>query len=172
MPAESHLNNWLIMLNKIEALPHFPGFLSFPFRLLPSKLHSKFLAILLNRILLEQIKEGELDFLNDRHLCIKVKDAGVSYDISLSHGCFISVKSSEVDLLIQSSVYDFLMLAARQEDPDTLVFQRRLILQGDTELGLELKNFLDGLDIESTGSLAIIESMLQKSLPAYRRLFS
>jgi len=160
------------MLSKIEVLPQFPGFLSFPFRLLPEKMHSTFLVMLLNRILLEQIKEGELDFLNDRRLCIKVKDAGICYNISLSCGSFIVDKSTSFDLLIESRVYDFLLLAARQEDPDTLVFQRRLIMQGDTELGLELKNFLDGLDIESSGSFAIIESLLQKSLPVYRRLFS
>jgi len=129
-------------------------------------------VVLLNRILSEQIKEGELDFLGDRCLCIKVKDAGISYTISLAQDRFVVVKFSSIDLSIESTVYDFLTLAARQEDPDTLVFQRRLIMQGDTELGLELKNFLDGLDIESKSSFAIIESLLQKSLPVYQRLFS
>ena len=102
---------------------------------------------------------------------IRVKDAAISFILSFSGDRFVAMKSNNRDLLIQANVYDFLLLAARQEDPDTLVFQRRLIMQGDTELGLELKNFLDGLDIESNGSFAIIESLLQKSLPAYRRLF-
>jgi hypothetical protein len=34
-------------------------------------------------------------------------------------------------------------LALRREDPDTLFFTRRLVLEGDTELGLALKNALD-----------------------------
>jgi O2-independent ubiquinone biosynthesis accessory factor UbiT len=160
------------MLNKIEASPDLPVFFSLPFRMLPSTLHSRFLIILLNRLLGEQIAEGELDFLDNRCLCIRVKDAGVSYSLSLSHGRFVAVKSSHNDLMIQANVYDLLMLAARQEDPDTLVFQRRLVMEGDTELGLELKNFLDGLDIEASDSFAIIESLLQKSLPVYLRMFS
>ena len=128
--------------------------------------------MILNRILALQIKEGDLDFLNNRILSVNVKDARINYFISFSQGHLISVSpESDHDLMIQASVYDFLLLAARQEDADTLVFQRRLLMQGDTELGLELKNFLDGLDIESTGSFVIIESLLQKSLPVYRRLF-
>jgi O2-independent ubiquinone biosynthesis accessory factor UbiT len=39
-------------------------------------------------------------------------------------------------------------MAGRFEDPDTLFFQRRLVIEGDTELGLGVKNFLDGLDEE------------------------
>ena len=166
-----HESNYLNMLNKTEALPRFPEFLSLPLKLMPAKFHSQFLIILLNRILSEQIKEGELDFLINRGVGIRVKDAAISFILSFSGDRFVAMKSNNRDLLIQANVYDFLLLAARQEDPDTLVFQRRLIMQGDTELGLELKNFLDGLDIESNGSFAIIESLLQKSLPAYRRLF-
>jgi O2-independent ubiquinone biosynthesis accessory factor UbiT len=41
-----------------------------------------------------------------------------------------------------------LLIAARKEDPDTLFFQRRLKIEGDTELGLEVKNLIDGIDIE------------------------
>lgn len=159
------------MKNNIAVSPHLPGFVSLPFSLLPSKLHSRFLIVLLNQILSTQIEEGELDFLNNRCLCIKVKDVNVSYNISLSDNRFVVAKANR-DLEIQANVYDFLMLASRQEDPDTQVFQRRLVIEGDTELGLELKNFLDGLDIESTGSFALIESILLRSLPAYRWLFS
>jgi predicted lipid carrier protein YhbT len=32
------------------------------------------------------------------------------------------------------------MIAARKQDPDTLFFQRRLVIEGDTELGLYVKN--------------------------------
>ena len=41
---------------------------------------------------------------------------------------------------------EFLLLALNEEDPDTLFFQRRLQLEGDTELGLEIKNLLYSLD--------------------------
>jgi predicted lipid carrier protein YhbT len=50
------------------------------------------------------------------------------------------------DLAIGAAAHDFLLLARRQEDPDTLFFSRRLALEGDTELGLLVKNTLDALD--------------------------
>ena len=159
--------------NKKDMAPHFPGLLAVPLRVVPAMLHSRLLVAFLNQLLSQQLKEGDLDFLEHRCLSIKVSDASVGYRMSLVNGRLIpAAEAGKSDLMIQASVYDFLMLAARQEDPDTLVFQRRLIMQGDTELGLELKNFLDGLDIESTGSFIVIESLLQKSLPIYRRLFS
>lgn len=158
---------------KSESVPQFPRFLDMPFKLMPVKLHSQLLVAFLNRILSQQLQEGELDFLNHRHLSIKVSDTSILYRISLVDGRLVTApKDKQSDLVIQSSVYDFLMIAARKEDPDTLVFQRRLIMQGDTELGLELKNFLDSLDLESTGAFALIEKLLQKSLPVYRRIFS
>ena len=40
-------------------------------------------------------------------------------------------------------------LASRLEDADTLFFQRRLELTGDTELGLTARNLLDRLPWES-----------------------
>lgn len=139
---------------------------------MPDKLHSRMLVMFLNKILSQQLDDGDIDFLNHRRLSIKVKDIGISYCISLSQGRLVTVMTSgSDDLMIEASVYDFLLLAGREEDPDTLMFQRRLLMQGDTELGLELKNFLDGLDIESNGSYAIIESLLHKGLPIYRRLF-
>ena len=41
---------------------------------------------------------------------------------------------------------EFLLRASRQEDPDTLFFRRRLMIEGDTDLGLGIKNLLDSLD--------------------------
>ena len=51
-----------------------------------------------------------------------------------------------MDLTIAASAHDFLLLAKRREDPDTLFFCRRLLMEGDTELGLLIKNALDAID--------------------------
>jgi predicted lipid carrier protein YhbT len=51
------------------------------------------------------------------------------------------------DLAISATAYDFLMLGTRQEDPDTLFFSRRLLVEGDTELGLIAKNTLDAVEL-------------------------
>ena len=40
-----------------------------------------------------------------------------------------------------------MLLAQRKQDPDTLFFSRRLSMQGDTELGLVVKNALDALEL-------------------------
>lgn len=154
-----------------ELLPNLPKIFSAPLKLLPDKYHSIALSLFLNRILSQQIKDGELDFLTSRRIRIEVLDTNINYYIGFHNNKIIAEDTNKnVDLFIQSITYDFLTLAARQQDPDTLVFQRRLIMQGDTELGLELKNFLDGIDIGSDKRYAIIESFLEKFLPVYKRL--
>jgi len=47
------------------------------------------------------------------------------------------------DVTVRANLSDYLALALRLEDPDTLFFSRRLVIEGDTELGLALKNALD-----------------------------
>lgn len=49
------------------------------------------------------------------------------------------------DVTVRASLADYYALVRRREDPDTLFFTRRLVLEGDTELGLEIKNALDAL---------------------------
>ena len=51
------------------------------------------------------------------------------------------------DLTISASAHDFLLLAQRKQDPDTLFFSRRLSMQGDTELGLVVKNAIDAIEL-------------------------
>jgi len=46
-------------------------------------------------------------------------------------------------------VYAFLQLVTRAEDTDTLFFRRHLTTTGDTELGLRVKNLLDGMDLDT-----------------------
>jgi len=124
-------------------------------------------------MLIASLKQGDLDFLRNKKLNIEVKDAHINYRMSISNGRLVTAPlADDSDLMIRANTYDFLMLIARKEDPDTLVFQRRLVMQGDTELGLELKNFLDSLDMEASGLFTVIESMLNKGLPIYRRLFA
>ncbi len=158
--------------------PVLPAYLSKPFSFIPSKLHSNILSQFLNKLLISEINEGDLDFLLDKKLCIKINDANIKYYITLKISKSKTRKispssfSTQNDIEISASIYDFLQLAARQQDPDTLVFQRRLIMQGNTELGLEIKNFLDGLDLESSAVFSKIDSLLKKGLPLYYKLFS
>jgi len=49
------------------------------------------------------------------------------------------------DVTVRASLADYAALALRREDADTLFFTRRLVMEGDTALGLELRNALDAL---------------------------
>lgn len=58
----------------------------------------------------------------------------------------VSDVSTDVDLCLSANTADFMKMLLRQEDPDTLFFNRRLKIEGDTELGLIVKNLLDSID--------------------------
>ena len=50
------------------------------------------------------------------------------------------------DLRLAANGIDFMRMMLREEDPDTLFFNRKLQIEGDTELGLITKNLLDSVD--------------------------
>lgn len=83
-----------------------------------------------------------------RHIGIKVSDLGLSWVLSLD-GERLLWSNSEPEATVSGSATDLLLLASRMEDADTLFFQRRLMLTGDTELGLLLRNLLDRMPWES-----------------------
>ena len=152
--------------------PLFPTPLSLPFKVLPSFVHNKVLVTTLNRMFSQELKEGELDFLQEKIIHISIEDAGIEYCFTLDNDKLAAAdKNCTPDLILQGTIYNYLLLASRQEDTDTLFFSRRLHMQGDTELGLYVKNFLDGMDMDSHKLSARLESVLQKSLPVYERLF-
>ena len=49
------------------------------------------------------------------------------------------------DVTVRASLRDYAALALRREDPDALFFSRRLVIEGDTALGLIVKNAIDSL---------------------------
>ena len=152
--------------------PIFPAPLSLPLKILPAFVHNKVLVTTLNRMLANEIKEGELDFLQEKIIHITIEDIGIEYHFTLDDNRLVAAdKHRTADVILQGTVYNYLLLASRQEDTDALFFSRRLQMQGDTELGLYVKNFLDGMDMDSHKVPAYFESLLQKSLPMYERLF-
>jgi len=156
----------------IKSHPLFPAPLSWPLKILPSFVHNKAIVATLNRMFSKELKEGELDFLQAKIIHISIEDAGIEYRFTLDNDKLTAAdKNRSADLTLQGTIYNYLLLASRQEDTDTLFFSRRLKMQGDTELGLYVKNFLDGLDMDSHKVPAYLESVLQKSLPVYERLF-
>lgn len=104
---------------------------------------------LLNLGLAEPLREGELDFLVDRCLRIRVDDLDLEWRVTLSsRQRLVPAPERKSDAMVAGAAADLLLLAARREDPDTLFFQRRLRLSGDTELGLNVKNLMDSLELD------------------------
>ena len=110
-------------------------------------------SALANRLLWPALKTLDWQPLVGRRYAIRVKDLGLSLRFTVSQRGFAADTFSRdrgtPDLTISATARDFLLLLGRREDPDTLFFSRRLVSEGDTELGLIVKNLLDALDPET-----------------------
>lgn len=120
-----------------------------PLRLVPHPVQRFPLQLALEQVFRASVVEGDLAFLEGRCMAIEIHDAGWRWPVMLARGRLqVLARDHPADVTIRGQSADFLAMVARLEDPDTLFFQRRLIIEGDTELGLGMKNFLDGLDEE------------------------
>lgn len=103
---------------------------------------------LLNHLLAELLAEGEFDYLRNRRLAIEVSDLGLRWVVSAGDCRLQAVGERETaDSTIRGRALEFVLLASRLEDPDTLFFQRRLEVSGDTVIGLTTRNLLDRLPL-------------------------
>lgn len=135
--------------------PNLPAFLTWPLTLIPGPVHSGVLATALNILFADPIRTEEFEFLRERRLAIAVRDAKVNYQFRYTgrRGFVACYSHQKPDLTISGTAYDFMTLATRREDSDTLFFNRRVVMEGDTALGLELKNWLDGMDFAAISRL-------------------
>jgi predicted lipid carrier protein YhbT len=101
----------------------------------------------LNLALGRILPRDTLEPLTGKLVCLRVTDGGLTLHFTLTpKGFRPAVSSAKPDLPISARARDFLALALREEDPDTLFFNRRLLMEGDTDLGLLVKNTLDAVD--------------------------
>lgn len=129
------------MLDKLRSqLVHFgPSLISVPVKLAPFALKRRVLEQVLSWQFRQALADGELDFLEGRWLSIHVRDIGLLWYTSVINGRLVVSPEAEADVSFSADASDLLMIAARKQDPDTLFFQRRLVIEGDTELGLYVK---------------------------------
>ena len=121
--------------------------ISIPGRFIPYSAQKPVLSIALNEAFREPLQHGELDFLEDSKVRIKVTDLCLDWLILVGANRFIPIdRNLDEDVCISGESLDFALLAARQADPDSLFFQRRIRIEGDTELGLGVKNTMDSMD--------------------------
>ena len=115
---------------------------------LPAYPGSFLLVTALNQVLAKQLPTDVRQYLLGKKLRIHVRDARLTFDFTCTGVRFVACKrQDQTDLTISANAQDFLRLAQRQEDPDTLFFNRRLSMEGDTELGLIVKNSIDALEL-------------------------
>ena len=101
----------------------------------------------LNLALDRLLPRDTLEPLTGKRLLMKITDAGLALRFTLTPRGFRPLLSAGTpDLTISATTRDYLALALREEDPDTLFFSRRLLMEGETDLGLLVKNTLDAVD--------------------------
>jgi predicted lipid carrier protein YhbT len=94
------------------------------------------------------LPQDSLELLEGRTFLVEVLDTGGRANFTYRDGLFRPLFSAPQtpDLCFRANLSAFMQMLARQEDPDTLFFNRELSIEGDTELGLVVKNMLDAVE--------------------------
>ena len=118
---------------------------------LPAYPGSQLLVTALNLALARHLPADVGQVLLHKKMRVQVRDARVAFDFAWTGQRFAPhaplVPPQLADVTLSATAHDFLLLAQRQQDPDTLFFSRRLSMEGDTELGLVVKNALDAIEL-------------------------
>ena len=149
------------IFNKIQhqLVTKTPKALTYPSQLLPFFIQQKCLNEILSRVFKEAIEDGDLNFLQDKWLKVTVLDLKLIWFLSFENSTFIiKQQAPKTDVSFSAAVNDLILVAGRKEDADTLFFQRRLSIEGNTELGLEIKNLLDNIEFDNLPPL--LEKMI------------
>lgn len=154
-----------------RATPELPPVVRKPLAWVPMPVKALVITRALNTIFAAPLKSGELEFLTRRVMNVCVTDADFRFSVRIDQGELrAGNEAAEADVTIAGSIYTFLLLATRTEDADTLFFRRQLKTSGDTELGLYIKNFLDGLDPESLPFHRTLGHLMRGGLAVARRV--
>ncbi len=141
-PASDVAPRWWLRL-----LPP-PSRLRAPIALVPQRWQAVLLRRVLSRALASPMRGPLLASVEGRRIGIDVDDLGLRWVLELRDGR-LRVSDAPAEATVRGNAADLLLLASRQQDADTLFFQRRLTLLGDTELGLTVRNLLDRVPWES-----------------------
>lgn len=81
-----------------------------------------------------------------RRVDVVVRDLGLRLRLCAEgRGLRMAMAQEPMAVCIQADARAFLDLLEGLEDPDTLFFERRLVMEGDTAFALLLKNTLDAV---------------------------
>ena len=138
-------------MSKKISIPKFqlPAIVARLGRRLPQWPHTLTLIAGLNAaVKMKLLPVDDLSMLEGRSFLVEVLDSGGKAHFTFRAGLFrpLFFASRTPDLAFRANLSAFIQLLARQEDPDTLFFKRELCVEGDTELGLYVKNMLDAVE--------------------------
>ena len=98
----------------------------------------------LNLLVRHKLPAELFERLAGREVAVQVGDSAVGASFRIHGRHFVPMRPTGMPYLrFIASARDFALLAAREADPDTLFFNRRLVVEGDTEAALLVKNALD-----------------------------
>lgn len=143
LPAKPLISDTLALFS--QYLPSPSPLLSAIDRSIPVPVKQVIAEAPLNRIFSEAIADGEFDDFEGRRIRLEVNGGqpGITFGFWAGR---LRILEGPGEATIRGSLSAFKILSERRQDPDQLFFQRRLVIEGDTELGLALKNLLDSLE--------------------------
>lgn len=113
---------------------------------LPVRPPSALLALALNRLWWPLLDESARRGLAGRVVELHVDDLGLSCRLVADHSGLHAASGSQApSVRLRAAAATYWRLLQGQDDPDTLFFERALVMEGDTEFGLFLKNTLDAV---------------------------
>ena len=116
----------------------------------PEPLHGRATALACNHLLRGQTINRRLRVLDGKRLWLTILDSDTRLQYRFQNGqLHYDACRKTPDIHIRGELKYFLQLASRNEDADTLFFARQLSMEGNTEDGLILKNFLDALEFDT-----------------------
>ena len=127
-----------------------PRTVGLPLRIAPGHLRQSLLANALSRHLRQRVSSDEIGMLEGKAVRIRMSDIDCDWWLEFRDARLVaSSPQASPAAVICGGLGDFLMLAGRLEDPDTLFFERRLEVSGDTATGLLLRNLLDRMPADA-----------------------
>ncbi len=129
-------------------LPPFPAPLRTLVARLPQYPPSAAVALVLNLWLREILCGEELRPAHGKVIAIEVSDMGLRLAFELHEEGIAASTGKAPDLVITADAEAYFALARRTVDSDTLFFSRRLVMTGDTDLGLLVRNTMDATDLQ------------------------
>jgi|SRR5690606_17315840 len=117
--------------------------------IIPAKIYSLHLSIIINILLEKSIDRGLFSEIVDKRINVNIRDINKTICF-IARNRFIetSTDTQNSDACISLTLDGAKSIIFQESDPDTLFFKRELLVSGNTEVGLALKNILDSIDME------------------------